>query len=655
MIAYRREIDGLRALAVVPVVLFHAGLEFFSGGFVGVDVFFVISGYLITSILLSQIEAGSFSLKSFYERRARRILPALFLVTACSCVAAWFLLIPPDMEEFARSVSYVPFFLSNVFFYQLQGYFGSQAELAPLLHTWSLAVEEQYYLLFPLLLMFLLRRARILLPWAFLLLAAGSLAASEWMLRRDPDEVFFLLQFRLWELLIGAGIAWWAQARRLPTVAAGSLASLGLLLIVLPVFVFDSGTRFPGVHALLPAAGAALVLIYAGPGNFVGRMLAWWPLVGVGLISYSVYLWHQPVFAFVRHASFEAPTAGVMLVATAGSFGLAYASWRFVEQPFRRPGVVSRGRLIGLAVGLALAALVFGMQGRSTDGYEDRVGVNVRFPDMTYRLRHNHGLSHPCYGNGDHPRACRTDDEPEVLLWGDSYAMHLGAGLVAEKPDIRLVQYTRPSCGPIPGVAPLREQDEGLDWAEKCIAHNDGVLRFLESAESIRYVLLGSPFHYYFQSNAQLATRDGTLVSGQSAGLDLLRENIARLQAAGKQVAVMAPPPLAGADYGRCVARAALLGVSAERCDFPRVAWERYRAETIAALRELEGVVRVIWLADGICPEGLCRASMDGAVIYRDNGHLTYEGARLLAQKMGWYRQLTAPFEAAATERLSGP
>lgn len=644
MIPYRREIDGLRALAVVPVVLFHAGVERFSGGFVGVDVFFVISGYLITSILLKQLDAGTFSFAAFYERRARRILPALFLVVACSMVVAWFALIPPDMEDFARSLSYIPVFLTNVFFYRESDYFATGAEWMPLLHTWSLAVEEQYYLLFPLLLWFLWRRGRAGIPWVFLVIALASLMASEWMIGRDAPAAFFLLQFRLWELLAGAGVAWLHARRGGPGVCSGALAGAGVLLILASVFAFDASTRFPGLHALLPVAGAVLVVMHAGPGNLAGRILGWGPCVGIGLISYSAYLWHQPLLAFVRHLSFEPPSQAALLIAAGASFVLAYPSWRFVEQPFRRPGGVTRRALVGTLAVASVVVIAFGSGGRVTEGYDRRAGFGERFPDMNARLERNYGLARYCAATEKRQPECATDERPEILLWGDSYAMHLVKGLVADNPDIRMVQFTKSACGPVLGAAPVRGHPDDREWIEECLAHNEAAIRALEAADSVRHVVIGSWFYYYFEPGRTIQLVDGSRVSGGERGVELLQATIDRVRAAGKRVTVFAPTPTEGGrrDYGRCVVRAVWLREPLEACEFPRSAWEQAHPGTVASLRALEQAsIPVVWLADGICPDGTCKPVIDDVVIYRDGGHLSKEGSEYLGRTMGWYRQVT--------------
>ncbi|MDR3214560.1 MAG: acyltransferase, partial [Azoarcus sp.] len=369
---YRREIDGLRAAAVLPVILFHAGFSWMSGGFVGVDVFFVISGYLITTIILSELDAETFTLMGFYERRARRILPALFFMLFCCLPFAWFWLFPDQMVRFAKSLLSGLFFVSNYYFRKQVGYFAPSAEEEPLLHLWSLAVEEQYYLFFPLLAMLLWRRKEWSFKvatlvwrhksWGFLtvvvLIALVSFRYAERKL--GSDTLFYDTPGRVWELFIGslAAIYLLRARQRLPGRWLAECASLlGLALILSACFWLDKEMPFPGHWALLPTLGAVLVILFASPLTLAGRLLSTPLLVGVGLISYSAYLWHWPLFAFARIIG-QKPGSALFAGLAALSLGLAYFSWRYVEGPFRNRQVFQRKSVFKFsAIGVALLAI----------------------------------------------------------------------------------------------------------------------------------------------------------------------------------------------------------------------------------------------------------------------------------------------------------
>jgi peptidoglycan/LPS O-acetylase OafA/YrhL len=397
---YRREIDGLRAVAVLPVVLFHAGIGPFAGGFVGVDVFFVISGYLITSIIVDEKQAGRFSLAGFYERRARRILPALFLVMTVCLPFAWWWLLPNDRHDFARSLIAVATFSSNVLFYRESGYFDTAAELKPLLHTWSLAVEEQYYLLFPLLILTVWRCGIRRLAQTIAILALVSLLLAQWGLDRHPAAAFFLLPSRLWELALGALVALYLLDRPLAGPSRGwsdAGAIAGLAMIGVAVFGYDGSTPFPGVAALLPTVGTALVIVFATPATWTGRLLGHRVLVGIGLLSYSTYLWHQPLLAFARHRLAGEVPVWLLWALVAASLALAYVTWRFVEQPMRRRDCVRRPTVFALAAVGSLSFIMVGLVGSHTKGFESHY-VQYRLSDgerELYSLIRLHTASNP--------------------------------------------------------------------------------------------------------------------------------------------------------------------------------------------------------------------------------------------------------------------
>jgi peptidoglycan/LPS O-acetylase OafA/YrhL len=377
---YRREIDGLRAVAVLPVVLYHAGIEAFSGGFVGVDIFFVISGYLITTIILSEIREDRFSIITFYERRARRILPALFFVMLCCLPFAWLWLLPKHYKEFSESIAAVSVFSSNIFFREQSGYFSTAAELKPLLHTWSLAVEEQFYIFFPPLLMLLWRKRKTWMFKSLVTAAVASLAWAHWGAYHEPSATFFLLPTRAWELAIGALIAFYflhhpesrvhIQSRRTMSEVCGFL---GVALICLSILTFDKQTPFPSLYALLPTVGTALIIVFSSPTTVVGRILGIRPMVGIGLISYSTYLWHQPLFVFARHASIQSPDTNQFLALSGLSFILAWFSWRFVEKPFRDKQTTSRKQIFSFALLGSLIFAAVGLAGHFTQGFPSRI------------------------------------------------------------------------------------------------------------------------------------------------------------------------------------------------------------------------------------------------------------------------------------------
>lgn len=420
---YRPEIDGLRAIAVISVILFHGGLPGFSGGFVGVDVFFVISGYLITGILLRELEAGDFSIARFYERRMRRILPALFAVLMVCVPFAWFLMGPYTFGQFGQGLMAVPAFVSNILFWRTTNYFNATQE-NPLLHTWSLGVEEQFYIFFPLFLLLVWRYARRWL-WASIILAAAiSLGLSLWSLNSGRYlAAFYLSPMRAYEMLIGSvvALALWHQGGRLigNERLASPLAWIGLLLILGSITVYDQASPFPGWLALVPTIGTALILAYTRKDSSIARLLSIRVMVGIGLISYSAYLWHQPVFVFTHLMGWQ-PGIGGNLFLTVLSLGLAALSWRFIEQPFRDKAYLSRKAVYGLSLVASCIVMALGSWIYLTDGVPQRFSQEEAawwsYEDIprqsAYVIRRFRELDGPF----------DPSTAPRVLVLGDSYA-----------------------------------------------------------------------------------------------------------------------------------------------------------------------------------------------------------------------------------------
>ncbi|MEI8209268.1 MAG: acyltransferase [Methylococcales bacterium] len=343
---YRPEIDGLRAVAVIPVIMFHAGYKIFSGGFVGVDIFFVISGYLITTIIISELDSNNFSILSFYERRMRRILPALFLVMGVSSILSYFLMLPDELENFGQSVVATTLFSNNILLVLTSGYWSLESEFKPLLHTWSLGVEEQYYIIFPIFLIMGWRHFKKYILSILLFTAILSICAAQWGAINKPEATFYLLPTRGWELLLGSFAGLYliktSEVFLVKNTYTQLFSLLGFILVFFSFFSFSGETPNPSFYTLVPTIGVLLIILFAKEGTFVNVLLSSRPFVGIGLISYSAYLWHFPVFAFMRIYSVEPPSSiasGVLCILT---IILAYISWKFIEKPFRTKGVFSR-------------------------------------------------------------------------------------------------------------------------------------------------------------------------------------------------------------------------------------------------------------------------------------------------------------------------
>ena len=649
---YRREIDGLRAIAVVPVVLFHAGWSVFSGGFVGVDVFFVISGYLITSLILEDRAKGRFSILHFYERRARRILPALFFVLAVTFPIAWAFMLPTPYQDYMRSLAAAALFVSNVHFWETTGYFSDAAELRPLLHTWSLAVEEQYYLIFPLLMAALGTIAFRKHLICFATIAILSLLLSEWGWRNHPDANFFFTFSRFWELFVGSICALIAFHR--PINGNEGLSILGLAMILTAVFVFDGRTPSPSVYILLPVVGTALVVLYAREGTLVARLLSVRVLVGIGLISYSAYLWHQPLFAFARVISLREPSPALMMALAVASFGLAALTWRFVEQPFRvKTGgfLPKRSTLFAASLTGIVAFATLGVSGQQGGPLQSLAAQSM--PDSLLNAAYDFGDYEACLPQGsefDLDRAVQscsanTGAERRVVLLGDSHADHYAAGLRlgADELGYTFHQLTANSCTPF--------VDFTL-YARDCERFAASVAKFLDQAQPDVIVLsqrwtaaLTNRRFDNGEGGVEHGGLDAVVIDGVEPGGAAYQDILAdRLAAAlvplldRAPVVLIGPSPEAGWNVPRQLQKMVLSG----QAEFEELelstSYRRFQERNGSVLDRLSAIeLPGLYFFEPhkvICNrqvEGRCVNFWQGTVLYYDDDHFSNAGSEFLA------------------------
>lgn len=663
---HRPEIDGLRALAVLPVILFHAGFGLFGGGYVGVDVFFVISGFLITSIIVAEQRAGRFSIVRFYERRARRILPALFVVMLVCLPAAWFWMLPQEAAAFGRSLLAVSVFLSNLLFWRTSGYFDLAADEKPLLHTWSLGVEEQFYIVFPLLVAMCWRLGVRRLGLLLMGMGVLSLLASQWALERYAVASFFLAPFRAWELLVGALLALGSDARlhfrpvaAWPAWALQTLGGLGLVLILVPVFVYDAATPFPGWRAVPPVLGTGLVLACAGPGHAAGRLLTLRPVLWLGMISYSAYLWHQPLLAFARLGLVNQPAPWVMGGLAGLSLALGHLSWRYVEAPFRRGSRWSRRAVfVGSAAGTGLFIVLGGVLVASQ-------GLPQRWPLQTRALIEPAKTRvEGCPPLDAWLHVCRIGQAGApgvVALLGDSHAYALASALDERLAKDGLAGYVvHTSCHPIPGVFDSREPTTPERQAY-CAEANRKLLAFVNQPE-IRSVLVairwtarlypmgpaaeapafdngegGVERDLPFRRNLA-ADASGHIGDAATPKADALTGYLQRL-ASLKTTVVLDPVP----EVGWTPPRLNLLAVATGGTPPAQIstAWARYQARNATAISLLHSVqARGLrhsqpqdWLCNREIP-GRCMVQANGLLYYADDDHLSMLGARRVVDDM---------------------
>ena len=613
---YRPEVDGLRALAVLPVLLFHANPALVPGGYLGVDIFFVISGFLITGLLIEDMDEGRYSLARFYERRARRILPALLVVIAVTLVLAWALMLPRAFGTTARSAAAAAAFLSNVFFWQTTDYFDIDAIAQPLLHTWSLAVEEQFYILFPLLLAALWRRVS---PRVIVALLAGvllaSLALAAWGSGAHAKVNYYFTFSRFWELLAGSLGAF--AVRHRPLQPRGLLAGAGLVAVVASMVLFRQNTPHPGLLTVIPVGGALAVLLWGRADTGVGRALSLRPVVGIGKISYSLYLWHFPVFSFAAVLGPVSAAAWHIALQIAVTFALGVASWRWVETPLRHVPQGQKGGA-GQGPGRALwtsgvALLVIVALGQ-TLGHSPKVTwrylaasppdrAMLMFPE-TYKGQA--GGAHLCFFAKPEMVAgiarCIPPERPNVVLWGDSHAAALAAGFEAAGLATGLL--AGPGCGPL--------LDDGWTLLLDCARQNPAVLAALRQNPPSVLVL-----HAYWRTKRnQVRLLPATVaalrrdlpqtrivvVGGMPYWLPSLPERIVAEGVTGHWGA-MIPAQLDG------VTRA-----------------DDLIAEVLAG-EIARGEVTFLRPTERLCQAGTCRAYAGTTPFAADYGHLTVEGA----------------------------
>ncbi|MCL4065353.1 acyltransferase [Pseudomonas sp. GX19020] len=582
---YRPDIDGLRTLAVVPVVLFHAGIPGFSGGYVGVDVFFVISGYLITSILLREMSSGQYSLARFYERRIRRIFPALIAMLTFVIVFAPLSLLPSELRTLPREILGTILFLANIVFWREADYFATAAEEKPLLHMWSLGVEEQFYIFAPLALWLVFRYARRAIHIVIGITLITSLALSIIFTPSSPSMAFYLLPTRAWELLVGALIAAGLPKARDQRVAE-ALAAFGLVLLLYAIFAFDPGMEFPGYVAIVPVLGSALIIQFA-KGTVIGKFLSLRAFVGIGLISYSLYLWHWPLTVFFRDWGALSELSGKFTV-VALSVIAAWLSWRFVERPFRNPEKWPSRRLTIAAAMAASTLCVAAAVIHLTNGWPSRFSAEaVAFDDARGDVSPDRAACHISGGLRSPERWCRLGGEPNVALWGDSHGVEMARAL--SDGGTPILQITYSACPPARGYAPLNRPD--------CGAHNQIVLKALRDDKSIDQVVLVANYRLYSDD-----------------ALRGITESAEALRSAGKTVLVLEQAPSPGHNVPSMLAA----GV---REPFPS-------SETPIIISGMSGMLRY---TESLCPGGLCPLQIAGMPILFDDGHLSMTAARAVA------------------------
>jgi peptidoglycan/LPS O-acetylase OafA/YrhL len=665
MYRYRSDVDGLRALAILPVLLFHAELDQFSGGYIGVDIFFVISGYLITSIIAAELEKDQFTIVGFYERRVRRIFPALLTVLIVCIVISHVLMLPNEYRDFGQSVFATMFFSSNLLFWMEAGYFDAESLMKPLLHTWSLAVEEQYYIFYPPLLIliyrFLNKRGRPLILGLWL----ASFVWSVWSTYHSPTAAFYLTLSRVWELLTGAIIAL-GYIKEVNNKAVNEVMGVsGLLLVLYAVFEFDHTTPFPGYTALVPCVGTAMI-IYSGSthNTLVSRLLSNKLMVFTGLISYSLYLWHWPILVFTHLYLDEPFEPWLVFCLLALSYFLAWFSWRFIEKPFRgKHSKYTPKQMFSGAVLVMACMSAFGLVLHLNRGFPERMPESVnKIVDMI-ELNHSY-LPENCLLKGGEDLSegvtpCKIDKTGDpshgVVLWGDSHAASLVPGLLklSDADDSISIQFIgMQGCPPLKGI--LHAANEETPY-ENCADFNEKVLDQLSLDNNVKVVILSGYWSLYAngirtptdpnpgavylcetESCDNLSTEDNRalLKKGLKNILDVLSAN-------GKRVILIGPIPDLEINGATTIARMRLL----DRVFEVRSSWDYMRSHldpAVTLLVELQDGAEItsVFPHIALCGIDYCNIEIDGMPLYVDRHHLSSIGAEFVVEKLGLDRML---------------
>ena len=620
---YRQDIDGLRAIAVLAVVLFHFGVTGMSGGYAGVDIFFVISGFLITSILMKDAENESISFLGFYEKRIRRLFPALFATVLASFVAAYFIFMPDEFREFGRSAIAAIAYLSNVFFWLSSDYFQGSSELSPLLHTWSLAVEEQFYLVFPVVVWASYKLGKRAFYWSVAALFACSFFASIWYISISASTVFYLSPFRFWELLAGSIVAIAFKENIVPNAKVASwTAALGLILLVAPIFLLNKESLFPGWAAVPSCLGTALLIWANDQNKWIGKLLKLRFMQFTGKISYSMYLWHWPIVVFYGYWIIRDLVWWDTLLLLSVTYAISHLSCQYLEAPFRlhRGHKLQPLKVYSTSIAFSFVIFVLGVLVWKADGYK------ARFPHFVEQLNlkdaHKESGFAGCFIKEDQfyndnwnydscvmtlPGATET-----ILLWGDSHAFHLIGGLktIQQELNVNIALYASAGCSPL--------FDTDIPRNPQCRANNEFVKELIDT-HNINGLVLAGNWAWAFK------------VEDPDIDLSSVQSTFTALTEANKKVFIVNQVPI----YP--VKNPAFLGMRlASSSDAPQdyLLAPEYGVKASEQIKSLLPDENVFSPQDLLCEKGKCLIYRNKEIMVRDRAHLSSAASIYIVQSM---------------------
>jgi peptidoglycan/LPS O-acetylase OafA/YrhL len=638
---YRADIDGLRAIAVMSVVLNHAGIALFSGGYIGVDIFFVISGYLITTILIRDIDANEFSIAGFYERRIRRIYPALFATLFFTIVVTLILYDSQSLMAFSKSVVATTFFFSNLHFWTESGYFEGEAQLKPLLHTWSLAVEEQYYIFFPLLVMLIGRFFRPKISHILTGIALLSFGWNIYELKTDPSGAFYFAHLRAWELLIGSILALNPITNDARPVIRNLLSVIGLGMIIVPIFLYSENTIFPGFAAAIPAFGTALI-IYSGikSPTFINKLLSLPPFVFIGLISYSLYLWHWPLTKFTTYYAIEKLTRPERILLLIVIFIVATLSWQFIEKPLRtkKPHTKRYSIFLYATVVMTVTAAV-GFFIYSNKGFPNQENLDQasyknqveEYRECDFGNTANAGVLKFC------PLGANTQ-EPSFLLWGDSHAgaQAKAIQLSASQNGVTGMLTYDSGCPPLIGI----EKDKN----KECVDYDNMIIEYIENHPELNTVLLAGRWASYAEGTGYEKSKKIILADilsepprGSTNAIVFqkgLNRTVEKLLELDRKVVIISQVPEIKYDVPSAFYIAQRTGRDVNKIIAPSL--DEYLSRNKKVFFVIDQIrenynIQVIDPWKVLCNKQKCPVVSDGTSLYLDSNHLSFFGSEYIS------------------------
>jgi peptidoglycan/LPS O-acetylase OafA/YrhL len=634
---YRPEIDGLRAISIILVILYHIKIKLFSGGFIGVDIFFVISGYLITNILNNELKLGTFSIIKFYERRVRRIIPALVFMAVGVSIISYRCFMPNQFKDFGEAISAMAIFLANILYYLQSNYFDTSADTKPLLHTWSLSVEEQFYIFLPIILYLVYKYAKNYLGKLFCLLLIASLLASGWAVAVNPSGAFYLIQYRAWELLAGSLLAMSPKVRDLQwnSITSQALSGLAFLLIVVPACFYNNRTAFPGFMAI-PVILGAVIVIQLGPKGFMGRILSTPFFVFIGKISYPLYLWHWPLMITLRIYRGRSLVNFEYILCILTAFIFSIISFQFIEKPIRSRVIFRKPKTI---FAVAVFFLVIFSQGSfladKFDNFSYRfktLGFNYFDINQYYLDQYTNCLKE--YYSEDYlpcKLGVKTDNQPQFLLLGDSHAAAWTPAIndIATEFGLTGLQYTMGSCVPVIGFVVTNIEKIKQ---EACLEFNDGILDIVKQY-NLKHVCISAVYGFYldhYMEKTKIPEEYEQYVANYQSQFN---DTITALLELGTTVWIVQGVPTYDIIVPEVLTKAKLTGkdIKTTFLDFKK--YQKFYERTdkiINAIIRKNNKVKLLKIDPPLCDEDFCVSGDDKRSYYYDGTHLKGEAAIML-------------------------